>query len=118
MSEYISDLVKRDGVYFKKFSEVPFTGNITGIEQGSFKNGKMEGVWVRYFDNGQLWDKGNWKNGKKEGACVAYYENGQLGIKGNLKNGKADGAWVCYNSDGTVDKYYTGTFKNNRKISD
>jgi antitoxin component YwqK of YwqJK toxin-antitoxin module len=65
MSETMDDLVKRDGVYFKKFSDVPFTGNITG--EGSFKNGKMEGVWVTYNPDGIVNKKytGTYKNGKK-----------------------------------------------------
>jgi len=30
----------------EKFTDVPFTGEITGREQGSFKNDKKEGSWV------------------------------------------------------------------------
>jgi antitoxin component YwqK of YwqJK toxin-antitoxin module len=48
------DLVERDGLYYKKFSDVPFTGKVTGEEQGSFRNGKREGEWVWYHENGQL----------------------------------------------------------------
>ncbi len=40
----IDDLVERDGLYYKKFSDVPFTGEISqGKEQGSFNNGKRNG---------------------------------------------------------------------------
>ena len=38
--------------------------------------------------------------------------------KGNYKNGKKEGAWVSYNEDGTINKKYTGTYKNGVKISD
>ena len=114
----MDDLVERNGLYYKQFTDVPFTGNITGDEQVSFKNGKREGAWVRYFDNGQLSDKGNFKNGKIEGAMVSYHKNGQLSGKGNFKNGKAEGVWVGYYKDGTVRKKWTGTFKNGEKISD
>ena len=37
------ELVERKGVYFKKFSEVPFTGKVSGNEQGIIKNGKKVG---------------------------------------------------------------------------
>jgi antitoxin component YwqK of YwqJK toxin-antitoxin module len=70
LSETLDDLVEREGLYYKKFSDVPFSGKITGIIQSSFKNGKKEGAWVAYY------------------------------------------------KDGTVDKEYTGTFKNGKKISD
>ena len=66
-SEVMDDLVKRDGLYYKKFTQVPFTGKITGQDQGTFKNGEAEGFWVSYYENGQLWGKGNYKNSKWEG---------------------------------------------------
>jgi hypothetical protein len=88
------DLVEREGLYYKKFSDVPFTGKITGQAKGSFKNGKLDGSWV------------------------AYYDNGQLNFKGNYKNGRKDGSSFTYNKYGIVLKEYSGTFKNGKKISD
>jgi antitoxin component YwqK of YwqJK toxin-antitoxin module len=114
----LGDLVERDGLYYEKFTDVPYNGKATGEEQGSFKSGKREGAWVFYHENGQLWRKGNYKNGKGEGTWVSYYENGQLNRKGGYKNHRMEGAWVGYNKDGTVDKELTGTFKNGEKISD
>ena len=40
------ELIKRDGLYYKKFTDVPFTGKITGKEQGLIKNGGKEGFWT------------------------------------------------------------------------
>ena len=88
------DLVDRNGIHYKKFSDVPFSGVTSGRIQGTYKNGI------------------------REGAFVSYWENGQLYIKGNYKNGKKEGAWFLYNKDGTEDKENTGTFKNGKKISD
>ena len=93
-SETLSDLVFRDGLYFKKFTDVPFTGKLTGNPQGSFKNGQRDGAWVWYYDDGQLNNKGNYKKGKR------------------------DVAWVYYREDGTVSKLMTGAFKGGVKISD
>ena len=31
---YWDDLVERDGIYYKKFTDVPFTGEVTGQRQG------------------------------------------------------------------------------------
>ena len=110
LGETMDDLVYRDGLYYKKFNPVkrwilllirqpghnvvPFTGTVTGITQGAFRNGKKDGSWVRYYSVGQLETKGNYKDGKK------------------------DGPWVFHNEDGTVDEEYTGTFKNGVKVSD
>ena len=84
----LDDLVERKGLYYKKFTDVPFSGKVTGSKQGSFKNGKKEGPWVEYHDNGQLFGKGDYKNGKREGPWVTYLHNGQLVDEGTYKNGK------------------------------
>ena len=113
------DLVERNGLYYKKFTDVPFSAKVTGgSRQGSFKNGKEEGAWIYYWSNGQLWHKGDYKNGKKEGSWIYYQYSGQLSANVNYKNGKQEGATVVYNLDGTVNKEYTGTFKDGKKISD
>ena len=87
----IKDLVERDGLQYNKFSDVPFTGKVKGKTQGSMKNGKKDGSWIGYFDNGQLHYKGDYKNGKREGY------------------------WVWNNS---VMSGWTGTYKDGKKISD
>ncbi len=94
LSETIDELVKRDGLYYKKNSDVPFSGQITGQYQGSYKNGKAEGPWVFYYPNGKLYSKGTYKNA--------------------LQNGP----WITYYKDGTVNPEETGTYKNGKKISD
>ena len=90
----MDDLVEREGTYYKKFTDVPFTGQVEGKRQGSFKNGEREGSWVGYHENGQLLEKGDYKNGLREGS------------------------WVDYNKDGSVSTDATGTYKDGVKISD
>ena len=77
-----------DGLYYEKFTDVPFTGEITGKIQGNIVKGKREGEYLTYYENGQLWIKGNFKDGKQEGERLGYYENGQLEFKNNYKDGK------------------------------
>ena len=36
----MNDLVERNNLYYKKFTNVPFTVEISGIESGGFKNGE------------------------------------------------------------------------------
>ena len=88
----MDDLVKTDGLYYEKFSHVPFTGKITGNERGSFMYGVKHGLWVSFHENGRLSQKGTYKNGEKQGY------------------------WVWYHADGTVDANLTGTFKNGVKV--
>ena len=137
----MKDLEKREGLYYKKFTDVLFTGKVTEkLLRGTFRNGKKDGPWVEYqrngrlwfketykdgkqdgpfvwyHDNGQLLDKGTYKDGKPDGPWVIYHDNGQLKDKGTFKDGKRDGPWVGYNSDGTVWKKYTGTYKDGVKV--
>ena len=107
------DLLVRDGLYYKKFSEVPFSGKVTGLRNGSIKNGKAEGEWVGYWDDGQLMYKGNYKNGKREGAWVEFWNDGLLHRKGNYKNGKREGAWISYWSNGQLRG--KGNYKNGER---
>ena len=114
----MKDLVVMDGLYYKKFTDVPFTGKVSGEYRGSFKDGKRYGPWFSYYYNGQLKWKGNYQDGKANGPFVSYYYNGQLQSQGTSKDGEMEGPWVSYYKDGTVDKEYTGTFKDDMKISD
>ncbi len=81
----MDDLVKRNGLYFKKFTAIPFSGEISGLHNGkfysgqlkikvSYKNGKPHGPYEEYFDNG---------NSEWQGA----YKDGQLKITADYKDG-------------------------------
>jgi len=137
--EYGEDFVEREGLYYKKSSDIPFTGKVTGKEKGSIKNGKKVGPWIDcqdsrqitskgnykygkrvgpwviYFDNGlimskgNLTSKGNYKYGKKDGPWVGYWDNGKLESKGTYKDGEMDGPWFSYWENGTVNDNLTGT---------
>jgi len=115
--ETMNDLVKRDGLYYKKFSTVPFTGKTTGQRQRTFKDGKnlaeWNGVYVRYHGNGQLESKGTYKDSKKDGPWVYYHDNGQLESKVTYKNDKKNGPWVYYHKNGKLSQ--KGTFNDGKK---
>ena len=96
------DLVVIDGLYYKKFTDKPFTGNVTGIVQSKMKNGKWVGVFKRYYKNGQLESKGNFKDDKKEGEWLHYRSNGKLWRKYYYKEGKKDGKWTWYDTYGNL----------------
>ena len=97
------DLVERHGLYYKKFSDAPFNGEVTGRLQGRMKNGKKYGPWNNFHENGQLNIKGTYKDGKWDGPWFRYYhKNGQLMQKGTYKDGKEDGPWVGYYRNGQL----------------
>ena len=83
MSEKVkmNDLTERGGLYFKKSSEIPFTGELEGRYQGKMINGKREGLWLTYSPDGNLWFKKTYVNGIIDGISFMYHKNGQLRSK-------------------------------------
>ena len=96
------DLVKRDGLFYEKFTDMPFTGNVTGKKQGKIIEGKPEGEFLTYYEIRQLKEKVIYKDGKKEGEGLWYYENGQLEEKVNYKEGVKNGEWLNYYDNGQL----------------
>ena len=113
----MDDLVKR-GVFYKKFTDVPFTGEVEGIQQGKFRDGKRDGFWVGYHQNGQLNFKGKFIDGSKQGPWEFYHDNGSIKSKGEFKDGKREGYWYQQGPYGLMDNKLTGTYKNGVKVSD
>ena len=107
------DLVERDYIYYKKFTETPFTGKVSGRKQGEMKNGIKEGEWVEYYEDGQLSYKGRYKNGEELGEWVLYYANGQLKEKGSFGTGRFEGEYFTYHANGQLKE--KGSFKNGKK---
>jgi len=133
----MDDLVVTNGLYYKKFTDVPFDGEVVG--RGRIEDGKKEGSWVSYdrdgrvseraiYENGTLKDrpveyeyfssgqsgfKGTYKDGKEEGPWVYYHDNGQLWFKGTYKNGKKEGSWVLYFNNGQLRE--KGTYKDGKE---
>ena len=98
----MDDLVQRDGLYYQRFTDVPFTGEIDeGLARGSFDSGKKKGTWTIHYDSGLVVEE-NYKNGEQNGMEFTYYPNGQLFHKGNKKGIYMDGLWVFYHEDGQL----------------
>ena len=105
----LNDLVFYKGLYYKKISEdpfvvsdIPFAGEIMGNSNGSFINGKQEGLWVYYYDNGNLLKRGFYKNGVLHGLWEDFNENGTILNVGNYVNGKWDGLWKRFYRNGQL----------------
>ncbi len=115
----MDDLVQREGVYYQKFTDVPFTGEIgEGREKGQFIRGKKDGKWIGYHSNGQLRYKGNWINGQEDGYWNSYFEDGGIATNGKFENGKKEGYWEFYTVGGHFSSQYSGTYRNDVKVSD
>ena len=97
----MNDLVERNGLWYEKFTDVPFNGDITGHTKTSFKDGKFHGDYEGYWLNGQLMYDGAYILGKKNGLWKKYHKTGKLDEEGEYKNGQREGFWIRYNENGT-----------------
>ena len=96
------DLVKKNNLFYEKSSDLPFSGQVKGIQNGRLVNGRIHGLWITYLDNGNLSHKANYKNGKREGLFEVYHKNGRLYREGNYQSGKKIGLWLTYFKNGRI----------------
>lgn len=92
---------------FNQYKQWVVTGQNYPEPEGVFKNGKREGFFYKYFDNGQVQYKWNYKNGEKEGTQSEYYENGNLKHTSDFKAGQYHGYVRMYDINGTITQEWT-----------
>ncbi len=98
------DLVVRDGLHFKKFSNVPFSGIIEDYHSngqlrytGKVTNGKENGIANSYRENGKRYSIINLKNGEQHGVSKWFNKCGYLELLETYKNGLYHGKVEYYN---------------------
>jgi len=66
----INDINKRSGVSYKKFSDERVNGNVyqmfgdMKVDLGKLKDGKKDGLWNEWYENGQKKGRGTFKDGE------------------------------------------------------
>ena len=79
------DFLLMDGKVYKKFNDVPYTGEIK-IANGkdkfwmitNYKSGLPDGLYIRFFSNGSIMEKGFYDSGFKVGQWNGYYQDGSI----------------------------------------
>ena len=61
-------------------------------------------TYIRYYENGKLWEKRTDKNGKTDGLIEEYYEDGKLKIKCTYQDGKRKGPFEKYFRNGNLEE--------------
>lgn len=125
-------------VYEKKISEGNYIGvqksgswiyykNDIKIKEEEYKNGKLTGSQITYFESGEVYDLkkfengiqiGIWAkfhpngkphmkafmvNGVMEGSIIRYYSSGLTEVKGHYKSDLKEGIWTFYGEEGNKD---------------
>ena len=116
-ADSIDDLVRREGLYYKKFSDVPFTGEINeGLFRGNLDKGQLQGLWHRYHPNGQLLSAGEYLNDKHHGPWKTFYETGNPMEIGSYEKGKPVGLWKIYLDQNHQQSYEFGKYDRGIRI--
>lgn len=105
VADSIDDLVRRDGIYYQKFTDVPFTGHIDeGLFIGKISNGQLNGVWYRYLENGQLKSKGTYEDGLREGTWTEYSHQEDLlyRTESEYSKDKKNGIELIFKKNGSL----------------
>ena len=55
-----------------------------------------------YYRNGQIKQEKNYKNGKLSGNLISYWDNGLIHIKGKYKKNERIGVWRTFNKKGRL----------------
>jgi antitoxin component YwqK of YwqJK toxin-antitoxin module len=97
----VTGLSNTGGIFY--YNGKPFTGVAFDMydeknikEEINYKDGKVDGRWVSYYQNGQIQGEIIFKDGKVDGRFVSYCENGVKKEETNYKDGKPDGRAVNY----------------------
>ena len=121
VSIQIDEIVKRDDTFYRKFSNIPFSGHIESYHPngqlkiiGDLSDGKKVGNWIEYYLSGIKKSEGEFANGKKDGPWVYYFLNATIKEKQFFIDGHKDGLWEKFDVHGTV--VQTESYQNGKWI--
>ena len=102
----LNQLVEQGGVHKKKFSDEIVNGKVfqmfdnKKIPLGKMIDGKKDGRWMVWNDNGTKKSEINYNNGLKNGLETYWYDNGQKKSEVTNKDGKKEGLWTIWYKNG------------------
>ena len=116
---YETTLIERDGVFYTKDTNKPYSGPVFSLsnsgkknDEGILLNGKKDGLWIGWYENGQKVEEGTYKDGKKDGLWTRWYGDGQKLREGTYKDGEEVGKWTYRYENGQ--KKREGTYKDGK----
>lgn len=87
------------------------------IQEGKYKGGYKNGIWKIYFAaDKSLKSEGSYIDGKEQGKFKYYYDNGKMKMEGDFSMGRRHKTWKFYNDDGLLRVSITYKFDEEVKI--
>ena len=82
----------------------------------TYRNGILDGLFIRWDENGLKESEVTYKDGKLDGLSIRWYENGQKEYERTIKDGKYDGLWTEWYNNGQ--KKREASYKEGFEISE
>lgn len=101
----------KDGFYNGRYEEHVY--NKLKCE-GAYKDGRKDGTFKWYDDEGRVKEEKSYKGGKLDGAHKTYYPTGAVEREVNYRDGKQDGKELSYDFDGTLRRDHT--YKDGKQV--
>jgi hypothetical protein len=98
-SEYLREILLKQNEY--DLSKIDLSKENKKSER-EYKNGKLEGMHIEWYSNGNIEIKANYKNSLCDGLYETFYENGKQKEKGTAKENRFDGLYQFWAEDGTL----------------
>jgi len=112
--EYTYYEVDGKQVYHGPFTKWYENGEV--MIQGTYRDGKKNGVWKEYFRNGILKSEGAYVNGLKEGKWIIYYGSGHKHWEGNYHQNLKEGLWIEYANTKEEKKFAEVEYKAGKEV--
>lgn len=68
--------------------------------RGIMKDGKREGLWKSWYEDGKQWSETTFAAGIKNGKTTTWYENGNKRYTGIYTNDLESGKWTYWDESG------------------
>jgi len=88
----------------EKIGEAYFRANKQEYMGGGIKDGKRDGKWYAFFEDGSVQTEISYSDGIVHGVYNIIRENGKPLIKGHYDHGICDGTWYWYDENGKQTK--------------
>ena len=83
--------------------------------EGTYRDGKQDGIWIRFYASGQRATLDEYRNGVLDGRHVGWYPNGHESEEGQYRDGKKEGRWHKWDQAGL--KNWDEEFRADKRVS-
>lgn len=100
-------LLDRNGIKYLPNEDMPFTGQAVSFYENwqkksevTYKEGKQEGLYTFWLNNGKKYQQQHYEDGQKIGIFREWYPSGQKKWEGIYKEDKPNGLWTLWYENG------------------